>query len=615
MFSNFIYFIVVLLIYTTHQPPETAALALAETVFLAVGLFGIFLFLTRLQFQKLEKQLLFETFSRLDHRFNTLLTRQSIMAIVLFAVDIYGLNVSSFTAEIPVFAAVPTLQALLFVGLFVMYLSVVWACAHGTYQKLYLNTVTRKSYVVSNISFCIPVLLPWLLLSGVVDLINLLPFDLPKQFLATPTGEATYFLFFLVATALLGPVMIQKFWGCTPMETSIIRHRIENLCRKTGLEFNDILYWPIFGGKMITAGVMGLVKRFRYILVTHALLRLLEPEEIDAVIAHEIGHVKKKHLVFYLVFFVGYMLISYATFDLLVFAIIYAEPVYRFIHDYGFSQASVTATLFGLFVILNFVIYFRYVFGYFMRNFERQADTYVFTVIGNAQALIRTLEKIALTSGQPPDRPNWHHFSITERIGYLKKCEADRTWIRRHNRKVRQSIAVYLSAILIMGGLGYHLNFGSAGRKLNSHFFEKIVQRELQKTPNNPNLYRMLGDLNYNRKNYETTIQAYEHALRLQPDNPEVLNNLAWLYATCENPDYRDPQQALMLAQKAVALSPPAAHIMDTLAESYFVNGKYAEAVLAARTALKLARSNRSYFEEQLKRFLTSERKSRGDSL
>ena len=84
------------------------------------------------------------------------------------------------------------------------------------------------------------------------------------------------------------------------------------------LEYNDILHWPIFGGKMITAGVMGLVKKFRYILVTNALLHLLEPDELDMVIAHEIGHVKKMHLVFYLVFFAGFLLISHTVVKLII---------------------------------------------------------------------------------------------------------------------------------------------------------------------------------------------------------------------------------------------------------------------------------------------------------
>ena len=76
-----------------------------------------------------------------------------------------------------------------------------------------------------------------------------------------------------------------------------MRSRIENLCQKANFQYADILYWPIFGGRMITAGVMGLMKKFRYILVTKALFHSLEPEEIDAVIAHEIGHIKKKHFI------------------------------------------------------------------------------------------------------------------------------------------------------------------------------------------------------------------------------------------------------------------------------------------------------------------------------
>ncbi|NIV97696.1 peptidase, partial [Candidatus Saccharibacteria bacterium] len=109
-----------------------------------------------------------------------------------------------------------------------------------------------------------------------------MPFEWPARFLATAGGEITYFLIFLFTVAILGPVMIQKFWRCKPLESNEHRTRIENLCRKAGIAYADILYWPIFGGKMITAGVMGLIQKFRYILVTPSLLRLLEPEEIDA---------------------------------------------------------------------------------------------------------------------------------------------------------------------------------------------------------------------------------------------------------------------------------------------------------------------------------------------
>jgi Zn-dependent protease with chaperone function len=608
MFGNFIYFIVVLLIYSTHQPSEETNLSGTETLFLFFSLIVFFAWITQIQFRRIEKRLSKESFHQLGHKFSATLTRQSIMAIVLFSVDIYGLNLTSFLINIPYLSIIPTFQALLFLGLFVFYLAIVWACAYGPYRMLNTTDLSRRAYILGNISFSIPILIPWVLLSGIADIINALPFDLPKRLLSTTEGQVAYFLVFLFAIAIVGPAMIQKFWRCKPLETGYYRRRIENLCQKAGMEYANILYWPIFGGRMITAGVMGLIKKFRYILVTGALLQFLEPEEIDAVIAHEIGHIKKKHLLFYLIFFVGYMLVSFATFDMLIYFIFFAEPIYSFLNSIGLEQATVTSSIFSLIIILIFLIYFRYIFGYFMRNFERQADTYVYALFDSAQPLISTLEKIAVTSGQPRDKPNWHHFSIKNRVDYLEKCEADRTWITRHDSKIKKSIAVYLMGIILMGGIGYNLNFGETGKKLNRHFFEKIIQRELDKKPDSPNLYRMLGDLYYSSKDYSNTIKAYEQSLALAPDNPQVLNNLAWLYATCEVESFRDPKKALKLAEKAAEIE-ESPHILDTLAESFYVNSQFEKAVATEIVALDLATKNRTHYENQLAKFKAAAKK------
>jgi Zn-dependent protease with chaperone function len=563
MFGNFIYFIIVLLIYSTYQPAEDTNFTAIETLFLFIGLIFIFAWITWIQFHKIEKRLSRESSPHLGHKFSSTLTRQSIMAIVLFAINIYGLNLSSFLIDIHFLSMIPTFQALLFLGLFIFYLAIVWACAYGPYRMLSTSDISRESYILSQISFSVPILLPWLLLSGVADIINALPFEQPKHFLSTTQGQIAYFLVFLIAIAIAGPLVIQKFWRCKPLETGYYRKRIENLCRKAGMEYADILYWPIFGGRMITAGVMGLVKKFRYILVTSDLLRFLEPEEVDAVIAHEIGHIKKKHLLFYLVFFVGYMLISFATFDLLIYFIIFTEPIYRFISNTGLDQTAVTSSIFSLIIIIFFLIYFRF--------------------------------------------PNWHHFSIKNRIEHLKKCETDKIWITRHDNKIKKSIAAYLVGILLIGGIGYNLNFGETGRKLNKHFFEKIIQREIDRTPDNPNLYSTLGDLYYSNKNYAKTIKAYEQSLMLEPDNPHILNNLAWLHATCEVQKFRDPKKALYLAEKAAKLD-KSPYILDTLAESYYANGRFEEAVEAEIRALDLVVKNRRYYEKQLRKFIKAAR-------
>ena len=603
MFANFIYFIIVLLIYATYLPPDEPNLAPLETSILFLCLIIVFAYFTRMLFHRLEKRIPKDNILRVDHKINAIITQQSVMAIVLFAVDIYGLSLTSFFKNIPLFTVIPTLQALVFIGLFVFYLAIIWACAYGPYKRLYITDLSRRSYVLSNISFSIPVLFPWFLLSGIADIINALPFELPKRFLSTPEGQVIYFLFFLSTVVIIGPAMIQKFWRCKPLESGYVRSRIEKLCRRAGLEYSNILYWPIFGGRMITAGIMGLIKKFRYILITKALVRHLEPEEMDAVIAHEIGHIKKKHLHFYLVFFIGYIFLAYTSFDLLVYFIIYTDPVYRLISSSGINHDTIISAVFSLIIIIIFFIYFRYIFGYFMRNFERQADTYVYALFPSAKPLISTFKKIAATTGQPPDRPNWHHFSIKERIEYLNLCEQDKTYIIRQDRKIKKSIAVYLAAIVIIGGIGYNLNYGETGKKLSKHFIEKILLREINNTPDNPHLYSNLGDLYYNINDYTETIRAYEKSIDLKPDNPHVLNNLAWLYATCDDKNLRNPERALDLALKAADLE-ESPHILDTLAECYYINGQLEEAVSTESYALRIAKKQRSYYENQLKKFM-----------
>jgi len=605
MFGNFLYFIVVLLIYTTYQPPEEANMDSAETFFLFSLLFLIFYSITMFLFRNLERQIIIEKSQRLSHAFDSMVTRQSIMAVTFFAVNIYGLSLPAFLAEIPLFKSIPTLAALIFICMFLLYLSAIWSIAYKCHSRLHDPGVSRKEYILSNISFSIPVLIPWFLLSGISDIIFILPFNMIKNALLTPIGQAIYFLFFLIIAAITGPLLIQKFWGCTPLDKGIYRMQIEAFCKKAHLEYSDILKWPLFGGRMITAGVMGLVKRFRFILVTPALLRFLHSKELDAVMAHEIGHVKKNHLQLYLFFFVGYMLLTFAGFNLVVYFTIYIEPAYRFLIDAGIDRESLVSALTSLFLIVIFIVYFRYLFGFFMRNFERQADVYVYELMDNALPLISSLKKIAVISGQPPDRPNWHHFSIKERIDYLSKCETDRRWVSRHHKKIQKSIAVYLAGMILSGIAVYNLNFGETGKKLNSYLIETLIIREIKKNPTNPSLFRELGDYYYiSLKRYSDAANIYEKGLLITPDDPEILNNFAWLLATCEDKTFQNPERALILSKKADRLK-KAAHIKDTLAEAYFVNGYFDKAFSTEKEALSLVKKekDRLHFENQLKKF------------
>ncbi|PID41007.1 MAG: peptidase [Proteobacteria bacterium] len=606
MFANFIYFIVALLIYATYPPAEKTHFAPLDTLIFFVSLILLFHLFSKRQFSRLIPiHSVSQSYDTLDRRFTTALTRQSIMAVVLFAVDIYGLNMSSFFYGFRPFDAIPTLEALFFMLLFTGYLALVWFNAHAAYARIYHSVLSRKAYVVSNIQFSVPVLLPWLLLSGIADLILALPFELPRRVLTSSAGEVGYFFVFLIVLVIFAPLMVQKLWRCRPLESGFYRKRIETVCRQARVDYANILYWPIFGGRMITAGVMGLVSRFRYILVTDALLRSLDPDEVDAVIAHEIGHVKKYHLLYYILFLVGFSVVAFSTHNIIVYLIIISKPIYRFAFFTGLSVGTIVAGLQSLFMIVGFILYFRYIFGYFMRNFERQADTFVYRIFSSAGSLISTFQKIVDVSGQSADKPNWHHFSIRQRVDFLQRCERDRSWIVRHDRKVRISLQIYAVTMILLAIVGYQLNFGQTGKRMNDRFIEKAILNEIDRNgQGTAELYGMLGDLYFGRNRYEQAARAYRRALDLAPDSAIVLNNYAWMLATCEDPAHRNGTLALSLARRAADIE-QTPHVMDTLAESLYVNGHIEAAIAAATIAQKLAKSNLTYYDGQLEKFRT----------
>jgi Tfp pilus assembly protein PilF len=82
----------------------------------------------------------------------------------------------------------------------------------------------------------------------------------------------------------------------------------------------------------------------------------------------------------------------------------------------------------------------------------------------------------------------------------------------------------------------------------------------------------------------------YRAAVKARPDFPEALNNLAWMLATQPDPQLRDGQQALDLAERACRLTEyKQAFMVGTLAAAYAEAGRLPEAVATAEKAKAIA--------------------------
>lgn len=604
MYANFIYFIIALLILALYEPPPSPPLPMIQAIALAFALALGFAGYIHNRFQRLSSRVGLDSQTQLDQRFGVLSTRNAILALTMFAINIWALHLPAYLQSIRLFGHLPTLRALCLLSLFVGYLLLIWIFSYDTYRVIYRTNISRGTYVYSNFAFSIPVIIPWTLLFAISDIIEWLPFTLPKQILNTAAGQIGYFLIFLLVAAVFAPLLIQRFWRCRSLESGDHRQRIERLCHRANIRYADIVYWPIFGGRMITAGVMGLIPRFRYIMVTDALLQLLSPNEIDQVIAHEIGHVRYKHLILYLLFFIGFMLISYLVFPISSY-LLFTKPFLYLIFYYSLDIERIDTISSSVLLVICAIIYFRYLFGYFMRNFERQADIHVFELFPSAQPLIKTFTKIVAASGQSADKPNWHHFSIQQRIDYLALCEKAGSWIVRHHHKVRKSIIAYLIGFLLISLSAYQFTQvvqSGGGQYISVEDLERILDKKENKTAKDALYYRIIGNHYTGREMDKKAISAYEKALHLNPGLPDTLNNLAWILVTIDDPSARNPARALTLAQRAIQIK-QAPHIWDTLAECLYRNGRFAEAVEAEEKALAMNPDDRSTYENQLEKF------------
>ena len=92
------------------------------------------------------------------------------------------------------------------------------------------------------------------------------------------------------------------------------------------------------------------------------------------------------------------------------------------------------------------------------------------------------------------------------------------------------------------------------------------------------------------RGDYAGAITAYRLALQADPNLPDALNNLAWLFTTCPEASLRNGPEAVRLAEKACELTHHRmTGLVGTLAAAYAEAGRFDDAMATAQQACALA--------------------------
>ncbi|MFR6033350.1 MAG: M48 family metalloprotease [Bacilli bacterium] len=143
--------------------------------------------------------------------------------------------------------------------------------------------------------------------------------------------------------------------------------------------------------------------KFRRIVLFDTLIEQLDTPEVEAVLAHEIGHYKKGHIV-------KIMAMSFAM-TFLTFAIMgYLSNSEWFYLGFGFCEASAFG-LIDVFALCGRVHVLAYAyFQYFSRKNEYEADKFAASICGGSESLCKPLRNPQENLGNLTPHPLYSAF-------------------------------------------------------------------------------------------------------------------------------------------------------------------------------------------------------------
>lgn len=221
-------------------------------------------------------------------------------------------------------------------------------------------------------------------------------------------GFAILFAFQLVMMVLYPMLIMPLFNKLSPLEDGPLKDRLMSMSDRAGFKAQSIQV--IDGSKRSShsnAYFTGFGK-FRRIVLYDTLIEQLSEAELEAVLAHEIGHYKKGHIPKMIMTSAAMMLVGFWLVDYLAFS-----P--WFFEGFGFGQMDL-GVAFLLFSMMGglFTFWLSPLFNKMSRKHEYEADAFAKDVVGSSDPLsgaLRGLSEKNLSNLNPHPAYSAFHYS------------------------------------------------------------------------------------------------------------------------------------------------------------------------------------------------------------
>ncbi|MCE7973582.1 MAG: hypothetical protein DYG92_04540 [Leptolyngbya sp. PLA1] len=246
--------------------------------------------------------------------------------------------------------------------------------------------------------------------------------DAPSGWWAAAEGPVTWLG--VLACLVVAPALMCIAWDTVPIDTGTTHERVRRVITRYRVRVRGPLLWRTHGS-MLNGAVIGLLWPFRYLLFTDALIERLSGPQFEGVVAHEVAHVRLRHVPWMGAGVVACVVLLGAA----------ADFAARAVPEIQTAHATLPLTLATLGLTLL-------VFGWISRRFEWQADAFAARHLSSTlpsdsdgtavitpeaiMAMSSALGAVADLNGLPRRRFDFRHGSVAERQRRLTDLEGRR---------------------------------------------------------------------------------------------------------------------------------------------------------------------------------------------
>ena len=265
-----------------------------------------------------------------------------------------------------------------------------WYAQFRVEERFGFNTTTLKTWIVDRIKgLLLAVLLGYPLLVLVLKMIE---WTGPSWWLWATVVVITFqLLLLLIAPAIIMP-LFNKF---TPLPEGELRERLFALAQRTDFPARRI---EVMDGskrsRHSNAFFTGL-GRFRKIVLFDTLIGQLTHAELESVLAHEVGHCKKRHVIKMLSVSVAGVFLAFAVIAWLARQQWFYHA-FGFAYQGGFAAINVVPAILLFSLVAGTITFWASPFIHsWSRRFEFEADAFARGAMGETQSLIQALRKLS----------------------------------------------------------------------------------------------------------------------------------------------------------------------------------------------------------------------------